>query len=81
MQIKYGAVYIGVYLYVCAYVCVYLYVCVGVCVCVCWCVLGMPRYKNFYVICHGELCHNMSYVMHIISAMNKNFKPGARLVS
>ena len=25
--------------------------------------LGMPRYKNFYVIlCHGELCLDMSHV-------------------
>ena len=64
MQIKYGAVYIGVY---CMCVHTYVYTCVCVLVCasvyVCWCVLGMPQYKNFYVLCNGELCHNMSYVM------------------
>ena len=52
------------------------------------CMLGMPRYKNFCLMCHGELCHDMSYVhmlrqtifgfatlfMHIISVIYINVK-------
>ena len=36
------------------YLLYYSYVCIQL--------VGMPRYRIFYVICHGQLCHDMSYV-------------------
>ena len=28
----------------------------------CAVIAGLSRYRNFYVICYGHLCHDMSYV-------------------
>ena len=29
--------------------------------------IGMPQYKVFYVICHGELCHMSQYKLYLVS--------------
>ena len=28
--------------------------------------VGMPQYENFYVICHGEICHMSQHKLHLL---------------